>query len=61
MYMEERIDKSGKVRYRFKEEYYDPRFDKWRVKSVTMDNKTRETKRELKRYLQTPFKKNLGM
>lgn len=61
MYMEERIEKkSGKTRYRFKEEYYDPRFDKWRVKSVTMDNKTRETKKRAQEILSNAIKNELG-
>lgn len=59
--MEERIEKkSGKTRYRFKEEYYDPRFDKWRVKSVTMDNKTRETKKRAQEILTNAIQKELG-
>lgn len=60
MYMEERVDKTGKVRYRFKEEYYDPRFDKWRVKSITMDNKTRETKKRAKEWLDNAIQLELG-
>lgn len=60
MYMEERVDKTGKVRYRFKEEYYDPRFDKWRVKSITMDNKTRETKKRAQEILTNAIQKELG-
>ena len=61
MYMEERIEKSsGKIRYRFKEEYYDPRFDKWRVKSITMDNKTRETKKRAKEWLDNAIQLELG-
>ena len=61
MYMEERIKKkSGKTRYRFKEEYYDPRFDKWRVKSVTMDNKTRETRKRAQEILANAIQKELG-
>lgn len=59
--MEERIEKkSGKTRYRFKEEYYDPRFDKWRVKSVTMDNKTRETRKRAQEILANAIQKELG-
>ena len=61
MYMEERIEKkSGKTRYRFKEEYYDPRFDKWRVKSVTMDNKTRETRKRAQEILANAIQNELG-
>lgn len=34
MYIEERQRKDG-IKYRYYEKFYDPRFDKWRYKSVT--------------------------
>lgn len=59
MYIEERHGKDG-IKYRYCEKFYDPRFAKWRRKSVTFNNKTRETKKRAKEMLANAIQKELG-
>lgn len=59
MYIEERHGKDG-IKYRYCEKFYDPRFAKWRRKSVTFNNKTRETRKRAKEMLANAIQKELG-
>ena len=59
MYIEERHGKDG-ISYRYCEKFYDPRFAKWRRKSVTFNNKTRETKKRAQEILTNAIQKELG-
>lgn len=59
MYIEERHGKDG-IKYRYCEKFYDPRFAKWRRKSVTFNNKTRETKKRAQEMLANAIQKELG-
>lgn len=59
MYIEERHGKDG-ISYRYCEKFYDPRFAKWRRKSVTFNNKTRETKKRAQEILANAIQKELG-
>lgn len=59
MYIEERHGKDG-IKYRYCEKFYDPRFAKWRRKSVTLNNKTRETKKRAQEMLTNAIRKELG-
>lgn len=59
MYIEERHGKDG-IKYRYCEKFYDPRFAKWRRKSVTFNNKTRETKKRAQEMLKNAIQKELG-
>lgn len=59
MYIEERHGKDG-IKYRYCEKFYDPRFAKWRRKSVTFNNKTRETKKRAQEMLANAIRKELG-
>lgn len=59
MYIEERHGKDG-IKYRYCEKFYDPRFAKWRRKSVTFNNKTRETRKRAQEILTNAIQKELG-
>lgn len=59
MYIEERHGKDG-IKYRYCEKFYDPRFAKWRRKSVTFNNKTRETRKRAQEMLANAIQKELG-
>lgn len=59
MYIEERHGKGG-IKYRYCEKFYDPRFAKWRRKSVTFNNKTRETRKRAQEMLANAIRKELG-
>lgn len=59
MYIEERHGKDG-IKYRYCEKFYDPRFAKWRRKSVTFNNKTRETRKRAQEILANAIQKELG-
>lgn len=59
MYIEERHGKDG-IKYRYCEKFYDPRFAKWRRKSVTLNNKTRETRKRAQEMLANAIRKELG-
>lgn len=59
MYIEERHGKDG-IKYRYCEKFYDPRFAKWRRKSVTFNNKTRETRKRAQEMLANAIRKELG-
>lgn len=59
MYIEERHGKDG-ISYRFCEKFYDPRFNRWRRKSVTFNNKTRETRKRAQEMLANAIRKELG-
>lgn len=59
MYIEERHGKDG-IKYRYCEKFYDPRFAKWRRKSVTFNNKTRETRKRAQEMLTNAIQKELG-
>ena len=59
MYIEERHGKDG-ISYRYCEKFYDPRFAKWRRKSVTFNNKTRETRKRAQEMLANSIRKELG-
>ena len=59
MYIEERHGKDG-IGYRYCEKFYDPRFNRWRRKSVTFNNKTRETKKRAQEMLANAIRKELG-
>lgn len=59
MYIEERHGKDG-IKYRYCEKFYDPRFAKWRRKSVTFNNKTRETRKRAQDMLANAIRKELG-
>lgn len=59
MYIEERHGKDG-IKYRYCEKFYDPRFAKWRRKSVTFNNKTRETRKRAQEMLTNAIRKELG-
>ena len=59
MYIEERHGKDG-ISYRYCEKFYDPRFAKWRRKSVTFNNKTRETRKRAQEMLANAIRKELG-
>lgn len=59
MYIEERHGKDG-IKYRYCEKFYDPRFAKWRRKSVTFNNKTRETRKRAQEILTNAIRKELG-
>lgn len=59
MYIEERHGKDG-ISYRYCEKFYDPRFAKWRRKSVTFNNKTRETRKRAQEILTNAIQKELG-
>lgn len=59
MYIEERHGKDG-IGYRYCEKFYDPRFAKWRRKSVTFNNKTRETRKRAQEILTNAIQKELG-
>ena len=59
MYIEERHGKDG-IKYRYCEKFYDPRFAKWRRKSVTFNNKTREARKRAQEILTTAIQKELG-
>lgn len=59
MYIEERHGKDG-TSYRYCEKFYDPRFNRWRRKSVTFNNKTRETRKRAQEMLANAIQKELG-
>ena len=59
MYIEERHGKDG-ISYRYCEKFYDPRFNRWRRKSVTFNNKTRETRKRAQEMLANAIRKELG-
>lgn len=59
MYIEERHGKDG-IKYRYCEKFYDPRFAKWRRKSVTFNNKTREARKRAQEILTNAIQKELG-
>lgn len=59
MYIEERHGKDG-IGYRYCEKFYDPRFNRWRRKSVTFNNKTRETRKRAQEILTNAIQKELG-
>lgn len=59
MYIEERHGKDG-IKYRYCEKFYDPRFYRWRRKSVTFNNKTRETRKRAQEMLANAIQKELG-
>ena len=59
MYIEERPGKDG-ISYRYCEKYYDPRFNRWCRKSVTFNNKTRETRKRAQEILSNAIKNELG-
>lgn len=59
MYIEERHGKDG-ISYRYCEKFYDPRFNRWRRKSVTFNNKTRETRKRAQEMLTNAIQKELG-
>ena len=59
MYIEERHGKDG-IKYRYCEKFYDPGFAKWRRKSVTFNNKTRETRKRAQEILTNAIQKELG-
>ena len=59
MYIEERHGKDG-IGYRYCEKFYDPRFNRWRRKSVTFNNKTRETRKRAQEMLANAIRKELG-
>lgn len=59
MYIEERHRKDG-IKYRYCEKFYDPRYNKWRRKSVTFNNKTRETRKRAQEMLTNAIQKELG-
>lgn len=59
MYIEERHGKDG-IGYRYCEKFYDPRFNRWRRKSVTFNNKTRETRKRAQEMLANAIQKELG-
>lgn len=59
MYIEERHGKDG-ISYRYCEKFYDPRLNRWRRKSVTFNNKTRETRKRAQEMLANAIQKELG-